>query len=392
MKLTFPPYFEFGTSTAAYQIETGFEHDWCGVQSRDGYTFGCTTDHEKQYAGDVDIISSVAPNYRMSLMWSRLQRQPFGDFDIETNAEYHKLLHSLRDRNVKIMMVLHHFANATWFAREGGWEKEKNIGMWIDFAKKIVDEYGTYVGSWNTFNEPNLYVSMGWALGEFPPFKKNMMVANRVIKNMAKAHGVLYDYIKSKFPDTPVGISHNCTVFAAENYLGELPARFMDWWYMDHLLQPFNKMDFFGMSYYARIGFDPTPITYMQTPGKIKTQRKDHDDMWEYYPEGLMECMQRYWRLYGKPIIITENGICTSDDQKRIRSIKDYMRIIHNAIANGIDIRGYYHWSTWDNFEWSLGPTYQFGLYECDLKTRERIKKPSADFYSTLAFTRTVEI
>jgi beta-glucosidase len=392
MKLSFPAHFEFGTSTAAYQIETGVDHDWCGVKSRDGYVFGCTTDHELRVSEDVAIIKSLAPNYRMSLMWSKLQREPKGAFDILAKQEYHLLLNSLKDSGCSIMMVLHHFANPGWFARLGGWEKKENIAYWIDYAKKIVDEYGRYLSRWNTFNEPNLYVTMGWAMGEFPPFKKNMMTARKVIQNMGKAHNEIYEYIHKQIPGSSIGISHNCTVFAAENFMGELPAKFADWWYMEFLPEHFKQTDFFGMSYYARIGFDPTPITYLTQPEKIHKQNKQHDDMWEYYPPGLGECLERYWKKYRKPVIITENGICSGDDRKRVQAIKDYMAVIHQAIKNGIDVQGYYHWSTWDNFEWSLGPTFQFGLYSCDLISKDRHRKPSADVYAKLAHSKQIEV
>jgi beta-glucosidase len=385
MKLTFPKDFLFGTSTSAYQIETSFNHDWRNVHSRDGNIFDRTTDHEKRYDEDLSIISSLAPNYRMSLMWSRLQQEPFGDFHEETRIEYHTWLQKLTSRGVKIMMVLHHFANPEWFAKKGGWEKAENIPLWIDFAEKVVNEYGTYVTLWNTFNEPNLYTSMGWVAGEFPPFKKNLLQAKKVIGNMADAHDRMYRYIKHKFPDTMVGISHNCTIFSAENMLGHLPAKFMDWCYMEYAPSLFKETDFFGMSYYARISHDPFPITYLLTPKKIEALGKEHDDMWEYYPQGIKECMHRYWEQYKKPIIITENGICTHDDTKRVKAIHDYIRYIHEAIHEGVDVRGYYHWSAWDNFEWSLGPTYKFGLYACDPITKDRSKKPSADVFAKLA-------
>jgi beta-glucosidase len=114
--------------------------------------------------------------------------------------------------------------------------------------------------------------------------------------------------------------------------------------------------------------------------------------MWEYYPQGLEECILRFSKRYGKPIIITENGICTNDDEKRIGAIQDYMVAISNAMNQGAKVMGYYHWSTWDNFEWSLGPTFKFGLYACDLDTKERSKKPSADVYSTLAHSKEIII
>jgi beta-glucosidase len=392
MKLTFPENFRFGTSTAANQIETAFDHDWVGVRSRDGHVFEKTTDHEKRYDEDVLIISSLAPNYRMSLMWSRLQRGPQQKFHEETRIEYHALLQKLKSAGVDIMMVLHHFANPKWFAKLGGWEKNENIAHWVHFAKLLIDEYGHYVTSWNTFNEPNLYTSMGWVAREFPPMKSNVILARRVINNIATAHEQVYDYIKTKYPNTPVGISHNCTIFEGHNLIGKVPAKIADWLYMEYPPSLFKNIDFFGMSYYARISYDPMPITYLTTPEKINRLKKEHDDMWEYYPQGLKQCMHRYWKQYGKPIVITENGICTQDDTKRVKAIRDYMKEIHEGLQEGIDIQGYYHWSSWDNFEWSLGPSYRFGLYECNWETKQRTKKPSADIFSRLAFTKSIEV
>ncbi|MBX2963175.1 MAG: glycoside hydrolase family 1 protein [Cyclobacteriaceae bacterium] len=388
MTLSFPDHFIFGTSTAAAQIETAFEHDWQGVKSRDGYIFERTTDHELRFPEDATIISSLAPGYRMSLQWSKLQREPLGEFDLDTVEVYHKFLTDLKSKGVTIMMVLHHFTNPLWFARLGSWEKEENIPLWVNYCKKVIDEFGHYVSSWNTFNEPNVYASYGWITGFFPPFKINPYLAGKAVKNMGKAHNVVYDYIKQKFPEHPVGISHNTVIFNAENVLGWFPSRLSDWWFMEYVPSHFTKVDFFGMSYYARVTHDPLPVTYMDTPDKIKKLNKAHDDMWEYHPEGLRECIDRYWNKYKKPIIITENGVCDASDELRQKAITDYAGIIHQAIQDGIDIRGYYWWSAWDNFEWHLGPTFRFGLYECDLETKERRKRKSAEVYQKLAHSR----
>lgn len=390
MKLHFPNDFAFGTSTSAYQIETPVEHDWLNVKARDGQTFNRTTDHELHLEEDIQIISSLAPNYRMGLMWSKLQHEPFGPFDEETKDHYHKLLSGLKAKDVSVMMVLHHFANPIWFAEKGGWEKRSNILMFVDFAEKVIKEFGRSVSSWNTFNEPNLYVSMGWMTGEFPPFKKNIFKASRVIRNLGDAHEQTYHIIKKAFPDHPVGISYNCTVFSHENFLGIVPARFTDFCYMQYPITRFKSLDFFGMSYYARIGFDPLPVTYILNPEKFRN--RPHDDMWEYYPQGLLECMTRFWKKYKKPIIVTENGICTSDDKKRISALTDYLKLVHTAIKHGVQVKGYYHWSTWDNFEWSLGPSYRFGLYAVDPVSKARIKKESADFFRKIAFDRTLNV
>ena len=293
MQYLFPNDFMFGTSTAAAQIETAFDHDWQGVKANDGTIFDRTTDHELRFKEDAEIIASLAPYYRMGPMWSKLQREPYGNLHPETVAEYKSLLEDLKTRGVKIMMVLHHFTNPLWFAKPGSWEKEDNINMWIDFAKKTVDTFGEYVSHWNTFNEPNVYASNGWITGFFPPFKNNPVRAAMVVKNMGKAHDVIYDYIKLKFPDQPVGISHNAIVFSNENILGWFPVRLSDWWFMDWVPRHFEKVDFFGMSYYARVTHDPMPVTYIDTPEKIKKLGLAHDDMWEYHPEGLRTCIDK---------------------------------------------------------------------------------------------------
>jgi beta-glucosidase len=387
---SFPPGFIFGTSTAATQIETAFEHDWKGVKAKDGYVFDRTTDHELNFEEDAALIAGLAPGYRMSLSWSKLQRAPYELLNAVAVAEYKGFLESLRKRGVSIMMVLHHFTNPIWFNQLGGWEREANIDLWMDYGRQVVETFGEYVTSWNTFNEPNVYVSYGWITGFFPPFRINPALAFRVAGHVGKAHHRMYDLIKQHSPNAPVGISHNAVVFEAQNMLGHLPAKISDWWFMEYMPRLFEKMDFFGMSYYARVGHDPMPITQIDTPHKIRKHNLPHDDMWEYHPEGLRKCLDRYWARYHKPIIITENGVCDESDLLRQRAIIDYAKIVHQAIHDGIDIRGYYWWSAWDNFEWHLGPTRRFGLYACDPDTKVRTPRPSAAIYSQLAYSHVI--
>lgn len=391
MQYLFPNDFIFGTSTAAAQIETAFEHDWQGVRAKDGAVFERTTDHELRMKEDAAIIAALAPHYRMGLQWSRLQRHPLALLDETAVKQYVDFLEDLAARNVKVMMVLHHFTNPIWFAKMGGWEKDANRVYWIDFAQKVVETFGKYVSHWNTFNEPNVYATFGWITGDFPPFKNNPVTAAVVVKNMGKAHDVIYDYIKKKYPHQPVGISLNTVVFHPENMLGWFPARLGDWWFMEWVPRHFEKMDFFGMSYYARLPHDPLPITSMDHRKKLEALGRPYDDMWEYYPEGLRVCMERYWKKYQKPIIITENGVADESDQLRQRAIVDYAKVVHQALQDGIDVRGYFWWSTWDNFEWHLGPNKKFGLYGCDWETKERTPKASAAVFAQLAHLKFVE-
>ncbi|MBX2898687.1 MAG: glycoside hydrolase family 1 protein [Cyclobacteriaceae bacterium] len=391
MQYVFPKDFIFGTSTAATQIETAFEHDWQYVKSNDGYVLDRTTDHEQRLEEDANLIAALAPYYRMSLMWSKLQRQAFAELDPDTVAHYKNFIAMLQQRGVKIMLVLHHFTNPVWFSKNEGWEKKENLYQWVDFAQKVVDTFGCHVTLWNTFNEPNVYASNGWITGYFPPFKNNPAKAATVIKHMGIAHDLMYAYIKKKFPLHAVGISHNSIVFTSENLLGWFPERLSDWWFMEWVPQHFEQADFFGMSYYARVSHDPMPITYMNSPHKIKKLGKQHDDMWEYHPEGLRTCIDRYWNKYHKPIIICENGVADGNDTLRQQAIVDYARIVHQALQDGIDIKGYFWWTAWDNFEWNLGPAMKFGLYECNFETMQRTKRPSADIFKRLAHHKMIE-
>ena len=156
---------------------------------------------------------------------------------------------------------------------------------------------------------------------------------------------------------------------------------------MEFIPSWYDLCDFFGMSYYARIGYDPWPVTYLYTPEKFPNSRRRHDDMWEYHPPGLAIIMKRYWNRFQKPIFITENGVATQDDGFRMQAIHDYLSEIRNAINNGIPCLGYFHWTAWDNFEWNLGPSFKFGLFEVNRSTMERIPRKSAGYYSTIAKT-----
>jgi beta-glucosidase len=289
------------------------------------------------------------------------------------------------------MMVLHHWCNPLWFRAVGGWESKESIPAFADFARRLIDEFGSYVTWWNTFNEPNLYATFSYGIGEFPPYSKDVFKSVAVIRNMAEAHERICDYIKQKFPLSLTGLSQNCVFFSADNLAGVIPSRMADYWYTEYLPGFFNSCDFIGLSYYAKLSFDPFPVSFLQTPEKFVNGRA-HDDIWEYFPEGIAEVVMRCWTKFGKPIIITENGVCTNDDTQREKAIRDYMKIIHSLLERGVNISGYFHWSAWDNFEWTLGPTYKFGLYSCDPVTRERTRKRSAELFARLAYEGKIDL
>ncbi len=390
--LKFPEGFIWGTSTAAAQVETAGDHNWNGVKTKDGYTFTRTTDHEKRRDEDIEYIQQFGSMYRCGVDWSRLQLEAFAPFEPNVVEEYRDFFKKLNARGTQIMFVIHHFMNPNWFEKNGTWLNEDNLTAFVDYAKKCVDHFGDLVANWNTFNEPNVYAANGFFTGIFPPFKKNYFKANRAIKNMGKAHDIVYDIIKKKYPDIPVGISCNTVYFKGTNILGKLVAKIADWWFINFAPQHFAKLDYWGLSYYAYMPCTPFLISEVDYPGKLAKMGYQHDKMWAYVPSAFKEIIHRFHKKYNKPIIITENGICTDDPQKRINSIKDYLQIMHEVIQEGVNLKGYIHWSTWDNFEWNLGPTYRFGLVKIDLDTMERQMTDAGLYYAKVTQDNGLEI
>ncbi len=382
MFLKFPKDFLWGTSTAAAQIETASEHEWKGVVAKDGYIFDRTSDHELRRGEDLEYIARLGNAYRMGVDWARLQTEPFADFDMNVVNEYRAFLAKLKARGVYVMFVMHHFTNPIWFAEMGNWTERKSVEVFLNYAQQIVRHFGDLVDNWNTFNEPGVYLTNGYLLGQFPPFRKNYFAMKKALKHMSWAHRGAVLLIKESYPDAPVGISKNCVKFVPQNIFGRFPAWFMDRLFMETVADHFSEgVDYWGMSYYAKIRFDPFPITYIDTPKKVEKLGLRHDMMWEYEPKGMQESMMRYYERYKLPIIITESGIATDDCAVRIDSIKDYLGLIHEAMESGVPVQGYFHWSTMDNFEWNLGRTYRFGLVNVNFETGDRKMKESGEFY-----------
>jgi beta-glucosidase len=392
MQLQFPEDFFWGTSTAAAQIETASNHNWKGLKSRDGHTFDRTADHELRRDEDVEHIARFGSVYRCSVDWARLQTEPHGKFHHEVVEEYQQFFKKLEAKGMKIMFVLHHFAHPKWFEDKGGWLYEENVSFYSDFVKKCINNFGRHVSFWNTFNEPNVYALCAYILGGFPPHRKSYFKANEVLQNMSIAHNTAYTMLKVYDKSIPVGISLNTCSFRAHNILGIPAAAFCKWWYHRRAAALFENVDFWGLSYYAEIYLDPLPISEIHRPGKLDKMKVAHDKMWAYNPEAFSKILHYFSKKYGKKIIITENGICTDDDEKRIQALKDYLKVVHDAIRHNVYVQGYIFWSTFDNFEWDLGPTYRFGLLRLDMETKDRIDTEAARFYENVTKTGTIDV
>ncbi len=393
MFLKFPKDFYWGTSTASAQIETATEHNWKGFKSKDGFTFDRTTDHELRREKDVEIIKEFGTVYRCGVDWARLQSTAKAPFDMEVVKEYRTFFKQLNDEGVKILFVIHHFTNPLWFEENGSWLRKENLAYFLNYADQCIEHFGDLVFNWNTFNEPNVYCLNAFITGEFPPQEKNYFKGTRAINNMAHCHDLLYDKLKKKFPDKQIGISLNTALFEGLNPVGKLFAKFTDWWFVKRSADLFSNVDYIGLSYYAHILFQgPNALTAIDHAAQLKDLGYPTDKMWAYNPAGLKFNVERLFAKYKKPILITENGICADDPQERIACLKDYLSIIHKLIEDGIPFLGYIHWSTFDNFEWNLGPTYRFGLASVDLESKNRSINESGKFYSEICRNNGIEI
>jgi len=393
--LSFPKDFIFGTSTSAFQIEGAGNTEWKDFIGTDGTRLDKAIDHYRRYKQDLKYILYLGNAYRFSMDWSKLQKSAYSPLDNKAARHYMEIFKTLRKNDKKTMLVLNHFSNPLWLAEKGGWANEKSVGMYFDYVKKILEMFSDHIDYINTFNEPNGYAIMAYIMREFPPRRINPFLRRRVLSNMSKAHRTAYDYIKEHYPHIKVGISHACMftqTLRKRSIWSNFLKWFLDYYMFEHVHEMFTKdgrADFIGFSYYGRILISGYPIFAYEERGRKALEKLGlkHDDMWESYPVGIYDLVKRFYSKYKKPIIITENGTCTGDDRLRIENIYNHLYYIKKALDEGIDVRGYFHWSTFDNYELAHGPSRRFGLVSVDFDSPQlerRIKK-SGEYYHRIS-------
>lgn len=421
--------FMLGASTAAHQVEgNNTNSDYWIMENMEYSQFvepsGDAVDHYHKYEEDIKMLADAGLNtYRFSVEWARIEPKQ-GEFDEKEIEHYRDMIKCCRDNGVEPVITLMHFTSPAWLIKLGGWDDEKVIELFANYAKYVTEKLGDDIKYICTINEANMRLQIG-ALME--RFKKQMMAKMAAASNSAKksedsmegqvqvglnldnpmekmkkiaegnvkafgtpephtfvsatdaagdmivirAHQAAREAIKSVNPDIKVGITlslHDCQAVAG----GEDKAD-KEWAEeFGHYIPYIKDDDFFGLQNYTRTVYGPDGI--VPVPEGTPMTLMDY----EVYPEALEHVIRRVNKeMPGVDIIVTENGIATADDDQRVSFIDKALEGVQNCMADGIPVKGYCHWSLLDNFEWQKGYALTFGLCAVDRKTQIRSPKKS---------------
>jgi len=400
--------FLWGVATSAFQLEGSPYADWAAWDERLRSNPN-VTNHYFLYKKDLNLLKELGVNaYRFSLEWSRIQPEE-DRWDMEAIRHYQDIVDILRREDIEPMVTLHHFTHPRWFLEKYPWHNDRSVQKYLAYVEKVVSTLRG-VRYWITFNEPYILLLGGYLDGSMPPGLREVPSAVKAIGNILVSHSRIYDMLHSADQDAQVGIAHNMAAIAPCRFwhpLDRLLSKIAMFFYNHSLIDAFlsgtlrirfpfkkeiemrlpikGKVDFVGVNYYTRVHlrFNPfkkmgVELRYQDTGGHGLT-----DTGWEVHPRGL-EKVVRYASKLNIPIIITENGIATRDDEKKIKFIKRHVDVLKRCLESGIDVRGYFYWSLIDNYEWLRGFDARFGLYRVDFSTFERKPTSAATYYSYL--------
>jgi beta-glucosidase len=381
--LKFSNGFLWGSAVAAYQVEGGIENsDW----SRD-FPAGRACDYYNRYDKYFSLAKDLGQNiHRLSIEWSRIEPEE-GKFDREAIEHYKKMLMALRARGIKSMVTIWHWTNPMWFSQKGGWENSRSPEYFLRFANFAVSELDNLVDFWATLNEPTIYMLLAYLTGRFPPYKRSVLSSFRVYLNLKRAHKKAYREIHRLNNKAKAGIVYNFTYISSvknENFGNRILIKI--WHYLANrmFLNSLGKtFDYLGVNYYFHdtIEFNWRKFPFIRVTHEAG--RNLSDIGWEIFPKGIYYVLKDL-KKYNLPIYITENGIADAKDAKRARFIIDHLKWTHKAISEGVDVRGYLHWSLVDNFEWTYGFSQKFGLIELNPETLETKIRLSALEYAKI--------
>lgn len=442
-----PRNFTFGTATASYQIEGAVHEDGRGISIWDtfshtpgkvanGDTGDVACDHYHRYASDVELMSELGIDaYRFSIAWPRIQPLGSGAFNARGFAFYDRLVDELLANEITPMATLYHWDLPQPLEDLGGWTNRDVCERFVEYAVAVQDHLGDRVQTWLTHNEPWVVSMLGYAMGVHAPGRTETDGALAAAHHVLLSHGMAVRAMReSRHPDQKIGITLNLTHVspasdsAEDRHAADLGMMFANTLFTDPVLAgrypelaretyghlsdfsfiqdgdleiTSTPIDHFGINYYtpqyAKAKPSDTPQETLQDLPLEDASPADCErtDMgWMVEADGLRRLLVWLHETYpGMPtIVITENGRACADvvengqvhDPDRSRYITDHVAAVAQAVAEGVDVSGYYCWSLLDNFEWAEGYAKRFGLVHVDYETQRRTPKDSFYAYRQL--------
>ncbi|GAA0941842.1 glycoside hydrolase family 1 protein [Actinocorallia libanotica] len=386
---TFPEGFLFGASTAAHQIEgNNVNSDWWVFENREGSGVeepsGDAADSYHRWPEDMDLLRDLGfTAYRFSVEWARIEPEP-GRFSRAALDHYRRMVEGAHARGLEPVVTLHHFTSPRWFSAAGGWTAPDAVQRFTAYAEAVAPILEGRVRYVATINEPNMIALMHTAIrqgGANVDFKL-LEPDTALSEGLIAAHHAARDALRGVSSEFRVGWTVANQVYQPEPGAEEV-CRAHAWPREDRFLEAARDDDWIGVQSYTRtrVSADgPLPVP----DGAEKTLTG-----WEYHPAALGEAVRHTARVVGPrvPILVTENGIATADDTRRVAYTRGALAGLAAAMSEGADVRGYLHWSALDNYEWgSYRPT--FGLIAVDRRTFTRTPKPSARWLGEISRTR----
>jgi beta-glucosidase len=380
--IAFPADFLWGASTAAHQIEgNNVNNDWWEREHAPGSSIaepsGDACDSYHRYREDMALLAELGfDSYRFSLEWSRIEPEQ-GFFSRAEIDHYRRMAATCHEVGLTPILTLHHFTVPRWMAALGGWANPQAPDLFARYTETILPIIAEGVEWVCTINEPNMIALMAGTGGDsnIVTREPDRYISEQLVRAHQSSRTVL-----SSVAGVKSGWAVATLAFHAEPGCEKVA---QDYAYPreDYFLEAAGGDDYIGVQAYTRtiIGRDgPRPV-----PEGAETTLTG----WEYFPQAAAIGVRNAWKLAGHiPVVVTENGIATSDDTRRIAYTQAALTELHHTITEGVDLRGYLHWSALDNYEWgSYAPT--FGLIAVDRQTFTRTPKPSAHWLGQVAKT-----
>lgn len=397
-----PKGFLWGVAISAYQSEgNNTNADAWLMENLQPSMFkersGDACDSYHRYDEDFAIAEGLGLNaYRLGVEWARIEPSE-GAYSNAELDHYARMLEACKARGLKPIVTLNHFTTPLWFAQRGGFEAPDAPALFARYCARVVQRLGHLMHSVTTFNEANIRLLVEVMTGSesaSPAVQAAIAAAARATGSprfsrlafadakvagpiMMAAHRQAYDAIKAVRPDLPVGIT--LTTQDIQSADPALVARYQEKLYDGWIDVARSHADFFGVQTYTR---------FTVGPGGLLPPPKDAEltlSGYEFYPQALANTIRWAHAAVGKPIFVTESGIATHDDTRRIAFIDAALDGVRACLDEGIPVHSYLYWSLLDNFEWTSGYGVPFGLVAVDRETFKRTLKPSARHLGALA-------